>query len=102
MQDEEEKQVEEDIENEEPAPDAINLSGDELAESDPLQQSVVLEKWDRDSNMPFTMMKRWFGGSRQEEIALLFKDDLIEMGQGKLTHWYADPMGKLATIILCD
>ena len=37
MQDEEEKQVEEDIENEEPAPDAINLSGDELAESDPLQ-----------------------------------------------------------------
>ena len=52
--------------------------------------------------MPPMMMKRWFGGGSDSEINELFYQDLIDMGQGKLNHWQEDPMGKIATIILCD
>jgi uncharacterized protein (DUF924 family) len=63
---------------------------------------MFVEKWDRDSNMPPMMMKRWFGGGMDQEITELFAHDLSEMGEGKLSQWQEDPMGKLATIILCD
>jgi uncharacterized protein (DUF924 family) len=50
------------------------------------------------------MMKRWFGGGPQtdNEVTILFKQDLIDIGHHKLDHWQGDKMGKLATIILCD
>lgn len=67
-----------------------------------MSQSLVLEPWDRDSNMPPMMMKRWFSGNYDQEITQLFSQDLSDMGQGKLSNWQDDPMGKLATIILCD
>ena len=69
-----------------------------------LNRSLPKEKWDRNSKMPATMMKRWFGSGPQidAEITLLFKQDLMDVGHGKVTHWQNDKMGKLATIILCD
>ena len=62
------------------------------------------EKWDRNSNMPPRMMKRWFGGgpNTDKEVTELFKQELMDLGQGKLNHWQADKDGRLATIILCD
>ena len=50
---------------------------------------IKQEKWDRNSKMPPSMMKRWFGGGANidAEIALLFKQDLIDVGQGKVSHW---------------
>lgn len=49
------------------------------------------------------MMKRWFGAEHTDaDIAMLFKDDLEDIGQGNVAHWQGDKMGKLATIILCD
>ena len=50
------------------------------------------------------MMKRWFGGGPQtdEEITMLFKKDLEDIGQRINRHWEGDSQGKLATIILCD
>ena len=62
------------------------------------------DKWDRHSNMPPQMMKRWFGGGPQvdKEITEKFKQDLVDIGHGTLRHWMADRDGKLATIILCD
>ena len=47
------------------------------------------EKWDRNSKMPPQMMKRWFGHGKEtdEEVTRLFKDDLIGIGHGNLTHW---------------
>ena len=49
------------------------------------------------------MMKRWFGGEHSDnDISMLFKDDLEDIGQGTVAHWQGDKMGKLATIILCD
>jgi uncharacterized protein (DUF924 family) len=50
------------------------------------------------------MMKRWFGGGPQtdEEITMLFKHDLIDIGHGTVRHWEQDSQGKIATIILCD
>ena len=50
------------------------------------------------------MMKRWFGRGKNtdKEISLLFKQDLVDVGQAKLNHWQSDKMGKLAIIILCD
>lgn len=51
---------------------------------DPLCQSICPEPWDRDSNMPPMMMKRWFSGGSDKEITELFSHDLAEMGQGKL------------------
>ena len=40
-----------------------------------LKMSMPREKWDRNSKMPATMMKRWFGSGPQidAEITLLFK-----------------------------
>jgi uncharacterized protein (DUF924 family) len=68
------------------------------------QQSTNNKKWDRNSKMPPQMMKRWFGGGPQtdNEVTILFKQDLIDIGHHKLDHWQGDKMGKLATIILCD
>ena len=62
------------------------------------------EVWDRHSNMPKEMMKRWFGGGPQvdKEITDLFKADLVDIGQGNLRHWQGDKDGKLAALILCD
>jgi hypothetical protein len=39
--------------------------------------------------MPPQMMKRWFGGGRQTDIELttLFKDDLLDVGYGRLDTW---------------
>jgi hypothetical protein len=36
---------------------------------------IKSEKWDKNSKMPPTMMKRWFGGGPQTdaEVTLLFK-----------------------------
>lgn len=67
-------------------------------------QNANEKKWDRNSKMPPTMMKRWFGGGPQTdaEVTLLFKKDLIDIGYGKVAHWQGDPMGKIAMIILCD
>lgn len=50
------------------------------------------------------MMKRWFRGGQQtdKEISILFKQDLVDIGYGKLSHWQNDHYGKLAIIILCD
>jgi uncharacterized protein (DUF924 family) len=54
--------------------------------------------------MPPTMMKRWFGGDAKKdaEIMLLFKQDLLDVGHGKVGHWQFDKDGKLATLLLCD
>lgn len=50
------------------------------------------------------MMKRWFGGGPEtdKEMIVLFKQDLIDIGQGTVKHWEQSLEGKLATIILCD
>ena len=50
------------------------------------------------------MMKRWFGRGKNtdKEISLLFKQDLVDVGQAKLNHWQHDKMRKLAIIIFCD
>ena len=63
-----------------------------------------LPKWDRNSKMPSSMMKRWFGGDAKKdaEVMLLFKQDLLDVGHGKVGHWHFDKDGKLATILLCD
>jgi len=39
--------------------------------------------------MPPQMMRRWFGGgpSVDAEITNLFKQDLVDIGEGKTTHW---------------
>lgn len=49
-------------------------------------------------------MKRWFGGGPyvDQEITEMFKQDLVDLGHGKLRHWMGDKDGILATIILCD
>ena len=60
-------------------------------------------KWDRNSKLPPHMMKRWFGAEHTDpEISMLFKEDLEDIGQGNVSHWQGNKMGKLATIILCD
>ena len=60
--------------------------------------------WDRHSTLPPQMMKRWFGGGPHvdSEITDMFKQDLVDLGHGKVRHWMGTKDGILATIILCD
>ena len=62
------------------------------------------EVWDRHSNLPASMMKRWFGGAPNidQEISTMFKLDLEDVGHQNVRHWLGDRDGKLAIIILCD
>ena len=82
--------------------------GATITDDDLARIEVILSFWFKEQELTAPQIDRrmdiWFGEDSvfDHEIEKEFADDVDRASEGKLDHWAADPLGRLALIILID
>ena len=61
--------------------------------------------YDRESSLPSQLKKKWFKPNPEgldKDVQNMFREDFLNLEQGKYKEWEEHKDGRLAMIILCD
>ena len=82
--------------------------GSTMTDDDQRRIEAILSFWFKEQALSAPQIDRrmdiWFGGDPlfDHEVEKTFANDVEDASDGKLDHWAAEPLGRLALIILID